>query len=74
MEKLQTLKGAYRVVWKILQNYEPERLIGPQVLVRLKIMYLRNNYVGETMTSAIKRIDEYGQPTGKLEPSKHLKN
>ena len=26
------------------------------------------------MTSAIKRIDEYGQPTGKLEPSKHLKN
>lgn len=60
------------MVWKILQNYEPEGLIGPQVLVGLKITYLWNNFIGETMTNAIKRIDEYGQPIGKLEPSKHL--
>lgn len=60
------------MVWKILQNYEPEGLIGPQALVGLKITYLWNNFVGETMTNAIKRIDEYGQPIGKLEPSKHL--
>ena len=33
-----------------------------------------NNYIGETITNVVTRIDEQEQPNGKWEPSKHLKN
>ena len=33
-----------------------------------------NNYIGETIRNVVTRIDEYKQPNGKVEPSKHLKN
>ena len=33
-----------------------------------------NNYIGETIRNAVTKIDEHEQPSGKSEPSKHLKS
>ena len=44
------------------------------ISVVLYICSCGNNYIGETIRNAVTQIDEYEQPNGKLEPSKHLKN
>ena len=33
-----------------------------------------HNYIGEAIRNSVTRIDEYEQPNGKSEPSKHMKN
>ena len=37
-------------------------------------MLFTKEFVGETTTNAVTRIDEHEQPNGKSEPSKHIKN
>ena len=43
-------------------------------VISQRIYSCGHNYIGEAIRNAVTRVDEYEQPNGKSEPSKHMKN